>query len=112
MNRINNKGQMVGTFADSTGLHGFLLDDGVFTAFDATKSSGFTHAYGLNDRGDVVGSYSDAQFVYHGYLLQDGVFTEVTVPDAPTAILMDINDRGEIAGYYPAGESYRLSPDS
>ncbi len=107
MNRINNIGQMVGTFIDSSGLHGFLLDEGVFTAFDAPTSSRFTHAYGLNDRGDVVGVYSDAQFVYHGYLLQDGVFTEVTVPDAPTAIPVDINDRGEIAGYYPAAGSYR-----
>lgn len=107
VDRINNIGQMVGTFADSGGLHAFLLDDGVFTAFDAPGSSGFTHAYGLNDRGDVVGTYSDARFVNHGYLLHDGVFTEVTVPDAETAIPMDINNRAEIAGYYPTAGTYR-----
>src|SRR3954453_18224602 len=45
---INNAGQIVGTFTNSTGLHGFLDSGGIFTQIDVPGASR-TEAFGIND---------------------------------------------------------------
>ncbi|MBV8119039.1 MAG: hypothetical protein JO081_03755, partial [Alphaproteobacteria bacterium] len=49
---INNEGQIVGAFVDSTGEHGFLDTDGSFTTIDPPGSLLFEfEANGINDMG-------------------------------------------------------------
>jgi uncharacterized membrane protein len=48
--------------------HGFLLSHGNFTAIDFPGSHA-TLAFGINARGDIVGSYHDASGKEHGFLL-------------------------------------------
>jgi probable HAF family extracellular repeat protein len=50
---INNRGQVVGQFADARGLHAYLLDDGVYTTIDPPAGPG-TVAADINDRGQIV----------------------------------------------------------
>jgi probable HAF family extracellular repeat protein len=53
---INNEGQIVGAFVDSTGEHGFLDTDGSFTTIDPPGSLLFeVEANGINDVGEIVG---------------------------------------------------------
>ena len=63
----NDEGEIVGSFIDANGnVHGFVFADGTFFQFDATGSSQ-TPAFGVmgtlingvNDRGDIVGFFSD-----------------------------------------------------
>jgi hypothetical protein len=63
----NDEGEIVGSFTDSNGnVHGFILVDRRFFQFDAPGSSQ-TPAFGtmgtlingVNDRGDIVGFFSD-----------------------------------------------------
>jgi probable HAF family extracellular repeat protein len=66
---INARGDIVGGFDGSDGaLHGFLLSDGQYTAFDRAGSSA-TSAFGLNNAGEIVGVSDNG-----GYLLRDGNF--------------------------------------
>src|SRR4051795_5836147 len=53
---INDAGQIVGTFQDSTGPHGFLDTGGSFTQIDVPGAS-FTTANGINDAGQIVGTF-------------------------------------------------------
>jgi probable HAF family extracellular repeat protein len=66
---INNQGQIVGFFSDSSGEgHGFLRNkDGTFTTIDPPGSV-FTQALSINNPGEVVGVFEDSSFVGHGFL--------------------------------------------
>ena len=57
-------------------------------------------AFGINARGDVVGTFVDQSFVQHGFLLSKGEFTVIDFPGAQGTIARGINPRGEIVGSY------------
>jgi len=72
----NNRGQIVGSFTDSNGnVHGFVFTGWRFFQFDAPGSSQ-TAAFGVmgtfinavNDRGDIVGFFSDGTHV-NGFVM-------------------------------------------
>jgi uncharacterized membrane protein len=70
---INNLNQILGTWLDTNvpaRNHNFLLTDGKHRAFNLPKSFGATQvsAQTLNDEGDIVGFFSDAQGVQHGFI--------------------------------------------
>jgi probable HAF family extracellular repeat protein len=62
--------------------HGFLLDKGVFTTIDHPDAVAETGALGINNRGRIVGAYTDAEGTIRGFLLDDGVFTPIDHHDA------------------------------
>jgi uncharacterized membrane protein len=102
---INNRDQIVGASIDAENTkHGFLLHQGKFTAIDHPDATsevrgGGTALFGLNDRGRIVGQYSDSRC--HGFLLKGDAFTTIDDPDALFATgAADINDRGQIVGFY------------
>ena len=104
---INASGQIVGTYQDNTGLHGFLLSGGTYTTLDdplATKQSPFvdTEALGINDLGQIVGTYQDNTGGFHGFLLSGGTYTTIDVPSAATGetFVTGINATGQIVGTY------------
>jgi len=114
---INNAGQIVGrvTFQNEHvfvhGLwrtHGFVDDHGSFTILDACPACGSdsissTFPRGINNRGDVVGTYfTNSALASRGFLWRDGVFTAVAVPSALATSPDAVNDGGEIVGSYEA----------
>ena len=65
---INDRGQVVGTYAASDGVaHGFLWQNGKFISVDVPGALS-THAFGINSEGDIVGLYFDAK-TGHAFLL-------------------------------------------
>ena len=52
---INNAGQIVGSYADNAGGHGFLKEGSTFTSLDSPPGAYSTAAFGINDRGQIVG---------------------------------------------------------
>ena len=66
---INNAGQVVGLFGDSSGsgTRGFINTGGTFTTLDVPGAS-FTEARGINDAGQVVGFFADSSSVFHGFV--------------------------------------------
>jgi len=69
-----------------------------FVKIDVPNSTQ-TEAHGINARGDIVGSYIDADGVPHGFLLRKAVFETIDVPGAAeTLSARGINARGDIVG--------------
>ncbi len=107
---INDAGEIAGDYTlapcDKSNpdpeYHGFLLGDGSFTKIDVPNSTR-TVAFGINERGAIVGIY-DRAGRGHGFLLWKGVFTDIDFPGARGTRAKGINDRGWIVGdYWPQG---------
>jgi len=97
-NGINNSGQVVGYFQDSSGTpQGFLRDvNGSLTYINVPNAHG-THASGINDLGQIVGYFAHGN---HGFLYSGGVFTIINDPEAypEHTWTRGINNSGAIAG--------------
>ena len=78
---INDAGQIVGTYTDASGGHGFLLSSGSFTPIDDPSATLGTIARGINNTGQIVGLYNNVGII-HGFLLNNGTFTTIDVPAA------------------------------
>jgi uncharacterized membrane protein len=91
---INNWGQIVGGYSDSSGqLQGFLDDKGLITTIPDTGPQS------INNRRQITGFYSDPQGV-HGFLYDKSGFTTLDVPGAILTQALGINGRTQIVGDY------------
>jgi hypothetical protein len=100
---INDAGQSVGYFQDSSGVvHGYLKTGSNFTTLDAPGANGLTSAQGINNLGVVTGYYVDAAGNDNGYLWYNGQFTTLNVPfaGATGTDITAINDHGDLTGWY------------
>ena len=80
---------------------GFLLDRGRYTTVEAPNAATTTFAFGINNRGQIVGGYDDAMGRAHGFVRDHrGRFTTYDVPGAFATVVSRINDRGRIVGDY------------
>ena len=70
-------------------------------------AEGTTAAFGINNRGDVVGRYMDERRRPHGFLLRHGRFTTIDAPGSVLTVARGIDDLGRIVGFY-AGKRRRL----
>ena len=71
---INNHGQIVGWFTDKTGfasVKSFIYENGTFVTLDDPGIAGTTVADGINDSGQIVGSFKSGSS-YHGFLADPG----------------------------------------
>jgi probable HAF family extracellular repeat protein len=100
----NDSGQIVGGYVDANGgLHGFLFSGGQYTTLDDPLAGpgGGTEAYGINNAGQIVGRFSNADgSVSGGFLLSHGQYTTLDVPNGLYTTASGINDRGQIVGLY------------
>lgn len=97
---LNNLGRIAGAYSDSTGLHGYVRDPaGRFTTFDIRQNGPGAYVGGINDRGEIVGSFAAPPEGGPGFLRNStGALTDLTSwlgQIAPVAI----NNKGEIAGW-------------
>jgi hypothetical protein len=103
---INAQGQAVGTYRSSDNKrHGFTWRNGVYTNLLINVPGDHpvlgTVAFGINDRGQVVGDYVDAALGNrHGFLLSYGVYTTLDVPGALLTLAEGIDDEGVIVGLF------------
>lgn len=111
---INSAGDIVGRYCVSTppqcvngnkNTHGFLLRSGEFTTIDVAGALE-THAYKINARGQILGSYLGPEGRSHLFLLSEGEFTTIDFPGAfetPTdGGQAGINRHGDIVSFYCA----------
>jgi hypothetical protein len=97
---INNAGNIVGSYLDSSGdFQGFLLSGGVYTSF-AYPGSTDTIPESINNTGDIVGQYQDSSGNLHGFLLSGGTYTSIDFPGATLTYASGNNDSGDIVGGY------------
>jgi probable HAF family extracellular repeat protein len=96
---INDRGQIVGTYGDFNGFHGFLYDDAGFTTIDVPGGD-YTIADGVNNGGQIVGIAGSAG----GFSELNGSFTIVNVPGSVLSYVSGTNNLGQMVGtYFDAG---------
>jgi hypothetical protein len=94
-NGINDAGDIVGSFADASGIHGFTESGGVYTTLDVPAASR-TFALGINNAGEVVGQFLDGSGEQHGF------YTTLDEPDAlpGDTFVEGVNDSGDVVGFF------------
>lgn len=103
---INAEGLIVGFYGRDL-ARGFLWADGTFTAWDLPQAVA-TALRGVNDRGDLSGSYSvmDSAADEGGFIApRHGTLITFKIPEpAATALVVGaINNAREVVGYYTTG---------
>ena len=104
-NAINNSGEIVGLYIDSSNvLHSYSQIGSQYTTIDPPNESTtnpFSIATGINAQGQIVGGYHGPDGLNHGYLLSGGQYTTF---DDPLAVhgtrTFGINASGQIVGRY------------
>jgi probable HAF family extracellular repeat protein len=96
---INDSGTLVGSAARTTGLAGFELADSGYSWVEFPGAV-LTALRGINNLGDVVGEYENADGVRHAFARLGGSFINVDVPGAASSKARSINDHGDIVGHY------------
>ena len=113
---INNAGAAVGHYSIKdaftgriVGVHGFVRDPaGTATTFDIPGAGGSTLAYGINDAGQIVGTYFGSDDVLHAFLWDpSGTVTVIDVPGAVFTRPAALNNTGQAVGIY--GTSFGAS---
>ena len=59
-----------------------------------------TRAYSLNNRGYIVGQYTDSSGTTHGYVFHEGAATPIDYPGAVWTAAYGINDFGAVIGIF------------
>jgi probable HAF family extracellular repeat protein len=99
---INDQGDVVGFMQPSptaTTSDGFLMHAGQIKKIDFPKST-FSQALGIDNHGDIVGDYTDANGTMHGFEYHDGTYVSIDVPGASSTIVNGINNDGMIVGFF------------
>jgi uncharacterized membrane protein len=84
---------------------GFRLDHGRYRTINVPGTRLETSAYGIDDRGRIVGGYDTEDGTVHGFVAERGRYRRVDVPAAGTGpgrgtVLLKINARGHMLGLY------------
>jgi hypothetical protein len=105
-NGIDDHGVVAGYSDDGITLaHGFVLDNGKLTSFDAPGAVRITEHYGINNHGELSGAYYNGSDLV-GYLKLGDVFQPVA-PGGPYTIARGLNDAGLTVGQYYLGHTDR-----
>src|SRR5215831_3664019 len=76
---VNDMDQIVGSYLNATGSHGFLLSGGTYITLDDPLATAGTFAQGINATGQIAGYYKNASGL-HGFLLSGGTYTTLDDP--------------------------------
>jgi uncharacterized membrane protein len=78
---------------------GFLFRNSAYTLIRVPDARG-TCPSDINNRGTIVGAYSDDGSSTHGFVLRNKRYTIVDIPNSISTTITSINDYGDIVGTY------------
>jgi hypothetical protein len=112
---INNQGQMTGVSQNSTGdvnsffasADGSSVIEPINSLVGATERYQYVVSKMLNDKGQLAGTYADADGNYHVYLTGPNG-TGVTTLDG-LSVALGVNNAGQIAGYGNDGNGHSVA---
>jgi probable HAF family extracellular repeat protein len=105
---VNNNNIAVGFYTDANGAnHGYTytIRGGTFSGDINDPNAGTgtgqgTTAAAINNKGQIVGFYTDKNGVTHGFFLRRGVFTTIDIPASTSTQLLGVNDHELAVGDY------------
>ncbi|HTW58650.1 MAG TPA: hypothetical protein VMD99_10985 [Terriglobales bacterium] len=97
---INDLGQIVGTYLDSSGFNnGYGWFGGKFTPLEVPFAGATgTLPFGINNSGEVVGAWFDSDGNAHGFTLIGSTYTSFDYPGGTQTEFGDVNSAGDIVG--------------
>ena len=100
VNAIDGSGDVTGWFVDSKGVENAFLrtSDGTITSFQGVAGDN-TIAYGIDKKGEIVGTYFDAGMPHGFYRTAAGAIKTITIRNTTGTGALAINDGGQITGY-------------
>lgn len=78
--------------------HAFLFSGNAFTDLGTLTGSGNSHAFGLNDSGQVVGLSAAPEGHYRAFLYSNGAMRDLGTLGGADSSAAAINDAGQVAG--------------
>ncbi|MEI9932424.1 MAG: hypothetical protein WDM89_18270 [Rhizomicrobium sp.] len=104
---IDENGAVTGYYSDSAGsYHGALWSAKKMklTSFDVPGDTGGTYPNSMNNSETIVGEWEDASGVVHSFIrFRNGKIKSYDLKGSTHTNAIDINDSGEIVGYYYDG---------
>jgi probable HAF family extracellular repeat protein len=101
---VNDESTIAGFFTNAKGaVDGFVKWSNGRTATLAVPGASMTQATGINDRGEVVGTYTVGtgnSAVTHGFTWWNGKWATVNYPGASSTSVNGVNNEGDIVGFY------------
>jgi probable HAF family extracellular repeat protein len=101
---VNDDSTIAGFYVNGKGVtDGFVKWVNGRVATLAVPGAAMTQAFGINNRGEVVGTYTVGtgnSAVTHGFTWWDGKYTTVNYPAASSTALNGVNDEGDVVGFY------------
>ena len=82
---------------DGENMVGFTLIDGILSTYNIPDSLTFGF-YGLNNAGQAVGFYQDANEISHGVIVQNGELTQYDFPGATETEIFGVSESGLLIG--------------
>jgi len=95
---INDGGQIVGDYTDSSGRHAFLFDGTSYSTLNYGTS--YTDGFDINNAGQIVGDYFDGSYIPHAFLFNGTSYGDIIYPGARSTYVRGINNMGQAVGFY------------
>src|SRR6516164_10483962 len=67
--------------------------------------STYAIAYGINNKGQIVGFYQGGSLIEDGFLDSGGQYTTIDPPGSVQTVAYGINDSGQIIGWYSSSSA-------
>jgi hypothetical protein len=95
---LNGALSVVGNYVDPKNgtVAGFLYQGGKFSNVQSPNGATYVSPSGINEKGDIVGTYLNAANISHGFLLKSGKIQTLTAPGAIATAAAGINNDGDI----------------
>ena len=77
---LNDSGEVVGTYTNAAGTHGFLYSDGAYATLNDPYAIHGTFAESINNAGQIVGYYYNSNYNVHGFVDNGGNYTPLNDP--------------------------------
>lgn len=102
---LNDANEAAGYWQDGNGTQfPYTYQSGIFTSLDSSLPTHISaRATGVNNAGDVSGSYVDVSGVTHGFRLSGATLTTLDYPGATFTQALGLNSKGQVVGSYVDG---------
>jgi len=100
---VNDMGVVSGFYVTGKATHGFVLDHGTFHSIDLGNRMA-TQPLGLDNAGDLVGSYVDRHGMTRGFVWWNGHLRTVDIPHATGTVVNGLNNRGQLVGFFTTAD--------
>jgi hypothetical protein len=102
---LDDTGNMFGNFYDGFSVDGFVDVSNNFSVINVPGSAS-TSVADMNAAGEIVGSYSDGNYVEHAYIMKGGVTTKFDAPGAYSTTVAGVSATGLVVGNFQDNADY------